>query len=244
MNNPAEHALASTPVPVSSGPALPLRVVVMLLLAIAAAMAASTLKPSKRLAEIKPRIDLETQLPKSFGRWRQDPSIRPVLPDPSLQSMLDALYTQTLSRTYINDAGQRVMLSIAYGSDQSSEATAVHRPEFCYSAQGYAVQDVGESTLDLGDRKVIGRHLIARYGRVTEPITYWVTLDERTTLPGLGRRLEQIRFGLRGEIADGLLFRLSSWSDKPEAAYELHRRFVQEMKDHVPAEVRARYFGS
>ena len=123
---------------------LPLRKVVLLVaLMLLAAAAGEWMRPTYRLSEHKPAVVLDKQVPEAFGEWRLDRSITPVLPDPGLQSMLDALYSQTLARTYINPQGQRIMLSIAYGSDQSNEATAVHRPEFCYSAQGFTVNQAG-----------------------------------------------------------------------------------------------------
>lgn len=57
---------------------------------------------------------------------------------PELANNLDKLYSQTLTRTYINNDGYRIMLSVAYGENQlSSDVTQVHRPEFCYVAQGF-----------------------------------------------------------------------------------------------------------
>jgi len=109
---------------------LPLRrVLVLVVLMVLAAVVGEWMRPTNRLAETKAPIQLEQQVPEAFGEWRIDRSIRPVLPDPSLQAQLDVLYSEVLARTYINARGQRVMLSIAYGSDQSNEATAVHRPE-------------------------------------------------------------------------------------------------------------------
>ena len=172
-------------------PLLPLRRVLMLTaLMVAAAVAGEMLRPTERLADLKPRIALDQQVPEAFGEWKLDRSIRPVVPDPSLQAMLDVLYSQTLARTYINPRGQRVMLSIAYGSDQSNEATAVHRPEFCYSAQGFRVQGAGSTQLAIGGTQVPVARVVAQLGQRIEPITYWVTLDEAATLPGVGRKLQ------------------------------------------------------
>jgi EpsI family protein len=226
-------------------PLLPRRRVLVLVLAtVAASVAGEALRPTLRLAEVKPRIALERQVPQSFGDWRLDTGIRPVVPDPSLQAMLDSLYSQTLARTYVNAQGERVMLSIAYGSDQSNEATAVHRPEFCYSSQGFRVTALSSETLDIGNTKVPVARVLAKLGQRSEPITYWVTLDESATLPGLGRKLQQIRYGLRGEIPDGMLVRVSSISNSQESAFALQQRFLAQMFDAMPADVRNRYFGS
>ena len=224
---------------------LPLRKVVLLVaLMLLAAAAGEWMRPSYRLAEHKPAILLDKQVPEAFGEWRLDRSITPVVPDPGLQSMLDALYSQTLARTYVNPQGQRIMLSIAYGSDQGNEATAVHRPEFCYSAQGFSVDQAGTANLDIGSTAVTVQRLIAHAGPRNEPIMYWVTLDESAALPGLTRKLQQIRYGLQGKIPDGMLVRVSSISADSEQAYAVQQRFLGQMYLAVPQGVRSRYFGS
>jgi len=220
-----------------------IRIAALIVLMILAALAGELMRPTDRLSERKAKIVLDKQVPEAFGDWQLDNSIRPVVPDPSLQAMLDVLYSQTLARTYINKQGQRVMLSIAYGSDQSNEATAVHRPEFCYSAQGFRVQRAGSQWITLGSTQVPTARVVAQMGQRTEPITYWVTLDESATLPGLGRKLQQIRYGLQGQIPDGMLVRVSTIGTQLEESYAVQQRFLQQMYDAVPADVRARYFG-
>lgn len=220
------------------------RVLLMVLLMALAAAGGEWLRPTFRLAEHKTPITLEKQVPEAFGEWRLDRSVIPVVPDPALQAMLDVLYSQTLARTYINATGQRVMLSIAYGSDQSNEATAVHRPEFCYSAQGFRVQNLDTGTLGIEGTAVPVARLVARLGQRNEPITYWVTLDEAATLPGFGRKMQQIRYGLQGQIPDGMLVRVSSISNSNADAFAVQQRFLEQLFVAVPTEVRTRYFGA
>jgi EpsI family protein len=230
--------------PSAPPPSLPIRKVGLLVaLMVLAAVAGEWLRPTDRLAERKARIQLEQQVPEAFGDWQLDRNIRPVVPDPSLQAMLDSLYSQTLARTYVSKTGQRVMLSIAYGSDQGSEATAVHRPEFCYSSQGFRVQVLSKEQVQIAGTSLPVARLVARLGQRIEPITYWVTLDEAATLPGLGRKLEQIRYGLKGQIPDGMLVRVSSISNSTDEAFVVQQRFLEQMFAAVPLPVRSRYFG-
>jgi EpsI family protein len=221
-----------------------LRVGVLILGMLLAFGAGEWLRPTVRLAEIKPPILLDKQIPEAFGDWRLDASVRPVVPDPGLQAMLDVLYSQTLARTYINSKGQRVMLSIAYGSDQSNEATAVHRPEFCYSAQGFRVKTLNKERIDVHGTSVPVARVVAQLGQRIEPITYWVTLDETAALPGIHRKLQQIRSGLKGQIPDGMLVRVSSISGQFPDAYAMQQGFLDQMYLAIPAELRTRYFGS
>jgi len=213
-------------------------------LMVGATVAANTYKPTNRLADHKPKIELDQQIPKTFGDWTEDLSQIPILPNPQVQAKLDVLYSSTLARTYRNKAGQRVMLSIAYGSDQSSEATSVHRPEFCYSAQGFKVNNLGETTAAIGNRNLNVQRLRGVLGQRREPITYWITLDETATLPGFSRKYEQLRFGLRGQIPDGLLFRVSSIGNDDSEGFKLQEQFLNDLAASMDPSILKRYFGS
>lgn len=209
-----------------------------------APLASELLRPSERTSDIHGAIDLARQVPTSFGAWREDKSVTPVLPDPAMQATLDATYSQVLARTFINDRGQRVMLSIAYGNDQNSEATAVHRPEFCYRAQGFDIRDTGTSTVALPSSTLTVQRLVGTMGPRLEPISYWITLDETATLPGVGRKLQQIRYGLQGLIADGMVVRVSTVGIPEAASFPLQERFIAELREGMPEALRRRYFGS
>ncbi len=213
------------------------------ILLIATALAAHTFKPTKRLADQRSKINLVTEIPTAFGDWTEDTLLIPILPNPEVQAKLDVLYSSTLARTYRNSTGQRVMLSIAYGSDQSSEATSVHRPEFCYSAQGFKVSNLGQATLNISGHQLNVQRLLGVLGQRRETITYWITMDDTATLPGLSRKLTQMRYGLRGEIPDGLLFRVSSFAANDEQSYKLQSQFLNDLSKNMSAALVPRYFG-
>jgi EpsI family protein len=208
-----------------------------------AATAAQALRPSKRAADLLEPIKLEIQIPKEFSSWQIDPSIVPVVPNPEVQAKLESIYNQTLARTYVNDAGERVMLSIAYGSDQGTDATAAHRPEFCYTSQGFKVGESREVRQVLSDRSLMVRQLVARFQGRTEPITYWVTLNDTAVLPGIERKLNQIRMGLSGLIPDGLLFRVSTIGDDIPAGFAIQATFLAGLARSMPTSTANRYFG-
>jgi EpsI family protein len=213
--------------------------------AVAASATAVAMKPRRRASKDFAPIQLEQQVPASFGPWTIDKSLVPVLPDPSLQAALDQIYGQVLARTYINRANsQRVMLSIAYGEDQGTDATAAHRPEFCYTAQGFSVASMGTAVLGLGGRNLTVRRLVGQLQSRREPITYWVTLNDRAVLPGFSRKVEQIMLGLRGQIPDGMLIRVSSLTPDPAVAFSLQEVFLNDLLAALPPELQSRYFGA
>ena len=108
--------------------------------AVVAAAGSRSLTPRHRAAKHLPEVALASQVPLAIEGWRVDTSIIPLQPDPVVQAELDKIYGQVLARTYVSPQDHRVMLSIAYGEDQGTDATAAHRPEFCYAAQGFSVR--------------------------------------------------------------------------------------------------------
>lgn len=207
------------------------------------ATAAIAMRPSRRASEWLPPIDLDSQVPLAFAGWQVDRSIVPVLPDPAVQEKLDKIYNQVLARTYVDARGRRVMLSIAYGADQGSDATAVHRPEFCYSAQGFVVRSVGQAKVSLLEHEIDVSRLIGSIGSRFEPITYWITLNDTAALPGLERKLRQITLGLQGQIPDGMLVRVSTVGLDAKASFALQEAFIADLERHMPEALRPRYFG-
>jgi EpsI family protein len=210
----------------------------------AAAGMALALKPTTKIADAGPAINLETLIPKQFGEWRLDESLVPVQVSPEVQAKLDKIYGQTLSRTYINAAGLRVMLSIAYGANQGSDDFQVHRPEYCYSAQGYQIKKGREDTLTYGAGRLPIKRLEAIQGSRNEPITYWITIGDKATLPGISRKLTQLSYGLTGKIPDGMLIRVSSISANADEEYRLQDQFVNAMLDAVEPTQRVRLTGT
>ncbi|MGA9164410.1 MAG: exosortase-associated protein EpsI, B-type [Thiobacillus sp.] len=210
----------------------------------AAAGMALALKPTTKLADAGPAINLETLIPKQFGEWKLDESLVPVQVSPEVKAKLDKIYGQTLTRTYINAAGRRVMLSIAYGANQGSDDFQVHRPEYCYSAQGFQVKKGWEDHLKIGTSQLPIKRLEAIKDSRIEPITYWITIGDKATLPGIGRKLAQLTYGLTGKIPDGMLIRVSTISNKADEEYRLQDQFVNAMLDAVEPSQRVRLTGT
>lgn len=210
-----------------------------------AAGLAFALTPREKLAEQGPKVDLEVMVPKQFGVWRVDETLAPQVVSPDVQAKLNAIYGQTLSRTYVNPKGERIMLSIAYGSNQSSDDFQVHRPEFCYKAQGFELMQSADDVVKLPWGALTVRRLVATTTRGRhEPITYWVTIGDKTTLPGIGRKLTQLSYGLTGKIPDGLLFRISTIHTDARKAYQLQDEFVANLLSSVPLSDRTRLAGT
>jgi len=217
---------------------------VMLGLAMAATSALTgALTPTVKLSQMQAQFKLETMIPAAFSDWTVDATVVPVQVDPERQSVLEKIYDQTLSRTYINKAGDRVMLSIAYGGDQS-RALQLHLPEVCYAAQGFDMLKSGEGALATRFGALPVRRLVAKQNSRVEPITYWITVGDKAVKSSFERKLQRLAYGLSGKIPDGMLVRVSSIQADEESAYRLQDRFVGQMLDVLDGKDRVRLLGS
>jgi len=201
------------------------------------------LTPKPRVLQPHEQFSLEQMIPQRFADWRIDPSVVPLAPDPEQQSMLEKIYDQTLSRTYINSQGQRVMLSIAYGGDQS-KALQLHLPEVCYVAQGFQMQKDAEDSLTTRFGELPVKRLVARLHERNEPIPYWITIGEHASRAGIQQKLHRLAYGLSGEIPDGMLVRVSTIQSNETQAYGVQDRFVAEMLGVMAPRDRSRLLGS
>lgn len=216
-------------------------------LAVAAAMVvtaglALAMKPTDRMSEQRPPLELETSIPKAFGDWRLDPRMAPVTVSPDVQAALDKIYSQTLSRTYINSSGERIMLVIAYGGDQS-RATQVHKPEVCYPMQGFQISSMVSGVMEAARTNIPIMRLVAVQGPRVEPITYWIAVGDTVVRGALEQNLARLKYGLTGTVPDGILVRVSNISRDADKAYELQHRFVDDMLQAMPPQTAARLLG-
>ena len=216
----------------------------VVLFALMASTAAVTygVAPTTKMADKRARFDLDSRVPKAFGEWRLDPTVVPLQVDPDTQARLNRIYNQTLSRTYINRDGERIMLSMAYGGDQSDQM-GLHKPETCYSAQGFDIRSNVPVEVQLPQGMLPARQLLAVAGGRSEPITYWVTIGDKVTRSGIDQRLEEIRIGLTGTVPDGMLVRISTIDTDTTHAYRIQEEFIRSLIASLPAQDRARLIG-
>ena len=202
--------------------------IVLLALMLAASVIAMLLRPTQRISEAGENINLETMIPKKFGEWNAVENPTNQIVNPEQQKKIESLYTQILSRVYVNKVGEAIMLSIAYGEDQS-DSKQLHYPEVCYPAQGFQItsSQQGDLSTQFGNIRVLRLH--AEMGSRSEPLTYWSTVGNKVVRGSKEIKLQQLSYGFKGEIPDGLLFRVSSITEDKNEGYALQQRFVQSL---------------
>jgi EpsI family protein len=222
------------------------RLVASLVLGVSMALTSAltgALTPKTRVAKPSDQFSLEAMVPKNFAGWTVDEAIVPLKPNPEQQTMLEKIYDQTLSRTYVNGNGERVMLSIAYGGDQS-KSLQLHLPEVCYVAQGFQMLKESSDTLPTRFGQLPVKRLVARQDQRNEPITYWVTIGDKAVMSGIEQKLQRLAYGLSGKIPDGMLVRVSTIQASDDEAYRVQDRFVAQLLDVMSERDRARLLGS
>ena len=227
----------------SGSPALMNRTALLLAaLMFAASVGAIVARPATQAPGVQQAISLETMIPRQFGEWREEPQRYAQVVNPQAQELLDKLYSEILARVYVNDSGYRVMLSLAYGSDQRGTLRA-HKPEVCYPAQGFVVRrnEAGLLATTYGDIPV--RRLFATMGLRQEPVTYWFTVGDRAVQGSTHRRIVELGFGLTGRIPDGMVFRISSLDSDSSRAYRLQEQFANQLLQAVSPAERKRLSG-
>lgn len=217
--------------------AFKLRYLLIGLAMLAAAGLALALTPRLMVADQGPKIELEAMIPKQFGEWTLAETVASFIVNPVTKAELDRLYNQTLTRDYMNNKGERIMLSIAYGSDQSY-SSQVHRPEMCYPAQGFQIGSMSKDSIDFSGAKLPVMKLVATQGLRIEPITYWVMIGDSAVRGNMEQHIARLKYGLTGKIPYGMLIRVSTISANKSQSYRTQEQFVRDMLGAMPLEYR------
>lgn len=210
-----------------------------------AAALAEWARPTIKESDLRPGFSLETLFPKTFKDWSIDDSIPVVVPPPDMQAQLDRIYNQTLARTYVNGRRQRIMLSVAYGGDQSDGLT-VHMPEVCYVAQGFKLEWMRTSSMKIDGLTIPVKQLLTTMNGRVEPITYWILTGDEAIVTNTQRRLVTLRYGMHRRIPEGMLVRVSNIDPSldSEPALRLHAQFIRDLVDAIPPMQRSWVIGS
>lgn len=203
----------------------PIRNIILLVFMVSACALSVAIKPSQFKSSNTNKVNIDSMIPVTFSSWVAEPQISTLLVNPSEVEVLDQIYAATLSRTYTNKQGKRIMLSIAYGVEQNKQSQ-VHRPEVCYPAQGFKVRSEGRVKLQTLHATIPVLRLIAEQGNRSEPISYWIRVGDDLTSGWIGQKIAVVKQGLQGKVADGLLFRVSSIDKNTEEAFEMQEEFI------------------
>lgn len=207
------------------------------------ALVALWAEPSIRLSEHLGKLSLETIVPKQFGGWAMDERQSAAIINPEVGDLVSRIYHQVLTRTYIHGPTRRgIMLSIAYGEDQS-HSHELHVPDVCYPSGGFQIKEASRSKLTLRQGVIPVKQLVTQRAQRREPLTYWAIIGDKVATSALDAKLTTLSYGLRRTIPDGLIFRVSTVGLPDDVAFATQREFVQDLFDALSSESRKRLAG-
>lgn len=212
------------------------------LMVVASAMALG-MAPTRKFSEIRGAQPLQTLVPSHFGGWTVDPGAMSGVVNPESETLSNRIYTDVLSRVYMDDKGNRIMLSIAYGADQRGDLQ-LHDPEVCYPAQGFNILWKKQEVVRIGGQDMRVRRMSTLQGMSRhEYVSYWILVGDRLISTGTQRRLAELSYGVRGVVADGILFRVSSIGADPQQGFDLQDRFSSALAGALDPQSKVRLFG-
>lgn len=170
------------------------------------------------------QADFEASVPKSVGQWHYAEAGSVVLPPPD--ALRDRLYDNLLTRVYLNGRGQALMLVMAYKNVQDG-IVQVHRPEVCYPASGFVLENERRQTVTIDGRAVPTKAFAARRADRIEQVLYFTRLGQHFPLSWSEQRWAVLDANLAGKIPDGLLARVSIIQNDQPSAIALLTDFLE-----------------
>jgi EpsI family protein len=215
-----------------------------------ASAAAWVLTP--RLRQPAMAAALESLVPVSFGEWREITLANAVDPRTKLPGEADreAPYDEVLLRGYANGSGDVMVLALAYGAHQRQEVK-IHRPELCYTAQGFQVLRRSPIDVILPGESVLpaqGARMLVRGADRVETVSYWIRIGSLYSRSPWKTRSHIFTEGLRGRVVDGMLVRVSQMLPDLASAtpqrFALQEQFLGELVAAMPPAARGLLVGS
>ncbi len=182
------------------------------------------------------RQSLEDLVPRKVGNWEFAAKSGLVVPpnDP----LLKLLYSQQLTRVYVDGKNPPLMLLMAQSGTQTG-FLQVHRPDFCYRAGGYQISAVAPHPVNLGGKQIPASIMDATLNGNVEHLVFWTRIGDRIPGSWVEQKLAVAEQNLQGIVPDAILVRVSMISDDAVGARALIDDFVRNMLEGIPADRRS-----
>ena len=169
---------------------------------------------------------IDDLIPKKIGSWEFLTTSGLVVPTEDALSA--ALYSQLLTRVYVNGSDPPIMLLVAQSAGQSG-ILQIHRPEFCYPAGGFELSPIVPVALAVGNQSIAVNKLTATLPGRPEQIIYWTRVGRKMPVSWAQQRLAVATDNLRGYVPDAVLTRVSTVDSNREAALDRLAKFAAAM---------------
>lgn len=221
--------------------------VIHLLIAIAlmwgSVVTAEWMKPRKYWADVVGEPHYETLVPARFGEWERLPDAGGRVVSPAQEEYLLSLYSEIYAHSFVHKpTGRVLMLSIAYGRDQTNDSQ-IHTPDACYPSQGFRINKREQVDLQTAYGVIKSVRLTTSMGaQRTEPLTYFIRVGDEIARGSKERNIQRLAMALRGYRVDGTLFRVSEIT-RSELAFALQEKFINDLLSTLTATQRRSLIG-
>ena len=180
-------------------------------------LATASLRPAQINPPAPPNLD--AMMPDHFAGWRRIALSQAVLPpETELQPGEAVAY-----RAYQDDLGRTVTLVAAFGPPLG-DSVRLHRPEKCYTAQGFEILSRTQSDLMVEGRDIPLINLDTQSPARREAVTYWLRDGAAFTTKASDSGFQRLRKGVSRPL-DGALVRVSTINGEAPQ-FDLHARFL------------------
>jgi len=187
----------------------------------------------KKVKLIANNMTLEEVIPKAFNTWKTVDTNKLAIINAEDDVLVNKLYSQVLERTYVNENGVIVLLSIAYGAEQRNDMLA-HFPEVCYPAQGFNIDKTKVRQIKLLNKQVNVKQLTTQRSNRFEDVSYFVRVGDKIVATRADQKWESLKYGMQGVIPDGLIFRVSTIGEKD--SFKIHQNFLNQLFSNLDKE--------
>lgn len=208
------------------------KIIIVLVLFVSSLILTQWMTP-KSVKLMASNITLDESIPKVFNSWKAVDANKLTMVNPEEDSLVNKLYSQVLERTYVDDNGTVVLLSIAYGAKQRDDMLA-HFPEVCYPAQGFNIDESKTQPITVLGQNVDVKQLVTQRGNRSEDVSYFVRVGNKLVSTRSDQKWESIKYGIQGVIPDGLIFRVSTIGE--DNGFDIHENFMNELFSNLDSE--------
>ncbi len=199
----------------------------------AAAAVAALRQPYKNVDTLGKR-KLEDVIPKQIGEWSFYTNSGLIVPPEDQLS--NSLYAQLMTRAYVDQDKNTLMLLIAQSGAQTG-MLQVHRPEVCYPAAGFNLTPVSQREIATPAGSFRANWLSASREGTTEQIIYWTRIGNSIPLSWAEQRWAVARENLRQVVPDAVLVRISTYETSSAIAARTLESFVTSLLRSVPPSI-------
>lgn len=209
--------------------------IVIFLLMVSAALASIALKPDFE-SKAKEIPDFKKIIPINFSGWEMIVhNYQQISLSVEDEKNIDQPYDAILMETFQKTSKETIMLAVAYGANQQQEIK-IHRPELCYPAQGFQIEEINNLEYEVDVNNKIYRfnltQMVSKSRQRREVTLYWIRIGNMISSNPWEIRWNILKGGLSQDIPDGILVRTSQVLSKKlsiEQSIKMQKEFIQNL---------------